>query len=129
MPLNGRTHLPRLVQVSQALWRREQPQRQIMMNFIELVSGSSDRSVPFPISCDWQWLPAWPVSRAHLRDHTESDLQCYFCWCAERGLDSLTALRARTWSCTAERDEIVARRSLRWTCDEPRVRIGARGAR
>ena len=27
------------------------------------------------------------------RDHTESDLRCYFAWCAERGLDPLAAQR------------------------------------
>ena len=29
------------------------------------------------------------------RDHTESDLRCYFAWCAERRLDPLAAQRPR----------------------------------
>lgn len=48
-------------------------------------------------------LPLDPVrlaASAHLarftgssREHTESDLRCYLRWCADRGLDPLTARR------------------------------------
>src|SRR5215831_6790680 len=45
------------------------------------------------MSCGWQWLPIWPGSKSSSRMHTESDLRCFLSWCAERGLDPLTARR------------------------------------
>ncbi len=45
------------------------------------------------ISCGWQRLPTWPVSRGSSREHTESDLRSFLTWCAERGLDPLAARR------------------------------------
>jgi len=45
------------------------------------------------VSFGWLWLPTWPGFKGSSREHTESDLRCCLTWCAERGLDPLTARR------------------------------------
>jgi hypothetical protein len=64
-----------------------------MMNFTELASAPSDRPVPFTDQLRLA-VAAYPARfKGSSREHTESDLRCFLAWCAERGLDPLTARR------------------------------------
>jgi len=71
----------------------KQAQCRGMMNFTELASIPSDRPVP----CTDQLRLAVAAYLARFkgssRYHTESDLRSFLTWCAERGLDPLTARR------------------------------------
>ena len=64
-----------------------------MTNFTGLASISSGR--PEPSTDQLRLAVAAYLARfkGSSREHTESDLRCYLTWCAERGLDPLTARR------------------------------------
>jgi hypothetical protein len=64
-----------------------------MMNFTELASAPSDRPVPFIDQLRLAVAAYLAHFKGSSREHTESDLRCFLAWCAERGLDPLTARR------------------------------------
>ena len=66
-----------------------------MMTFTELPSVPSDH--PGPLTDQLRLAVAAYLARfkGASRYHTESDLRCYLAWCAERGLDPLTARAIR----------------------------------
>jgi site-specific recombinase XerD len=65
-----------------------------MMNFPELPSAPSDHPVPFAGQLRLAVAAYLARFKGSSRYHTESDLRSYLAWCAERGLDPLTARRA-----------------------------------
>jgi integrase/recombinase XerD len=71
-----------------------QVQCQGMMTSTELASIQSDRLVPFTDQLRLAVAAYLARFKGSSREHTESDLRCYLAWCAERGLDPLTARRA-----------------------------------
>jgi integrase/recombinase XerD len=85
--------MPRMVQVSRVSRRRERAQRQVMTNFTELIPVPSDRLVP--VADRLRLAVAAYLARftGSSREHAESDLRSFLAWCAERGLDPLTARR------------------------------------
>jgi site-specific recombinase XerD len=72
---------------------RRRAQCQIMTNFIELSSVSSDRPVPFTDQLRLAVAAYLTRFKGSSRDHSESDLRCFLAWCAARGLDPLAARR------------------------------------
>jgi integrase/recombinase XerD len=64
-----------------------------MMNFTELNSASSDHPVLFTDQLRLAAAAYLARFKGSSRDHTESDLRCFFAWCTERGLDPLAAQR------------------------------------
>jgi integrase/recombinase XerD len=64
-----------------------------MMTFTDLTFVPADHPAPF--TGQLQLAVAAYLARfaGSSREHAESDLRCYMCWCAERGLDPLTARR------------------------------------
>jgi len=64
-----------------------------MMTFTDLTFVPADHPAPF--TGQLQLAVAAYLARfaGSSREHAESDLRCYMCWCAERGLDLLTARR------------------------------------
>ena len=63
------------------------------MNFARLPSTPSDPLVPFTDQLRLAVAAYLARFTGSSREHTESDLRCYFCWCADRGLDPLAARR------------------------------------
>src|SRR5215469_8840382 len=64
-----------------------------MTDLTELPSVSSDRLVPFSDQLRLAVAGYLARFKRSSREHTESDLRCYRTWCADRGLDPLTARR------------------------------------
>jgi site-specific recombinase XerD len=64
-----------------------------MTNFTELPSISSAHLMPFTDQLRLAVAAYLARFTGSSRDHTGSDLRCYLAWCAERGLDPLTATR------------------------------------
>ena len=64
-----------------------------MANFTELPSISSAHLVPFTDRLRLAVAAYLARFTGSSRAHTGSDLRCYLAWCAERGLDPLTATR------------------------------------
>jgi hypothetical protein len=64
-----------------------------MMNFAELASVPADPPAPFTDQLRLAVAAYLTRFKGSSREHTESDLHCYLSWCAERGLDPLTARR------------------------------------
>ena len=64
-----------------------------MRNFTELPSVPSDHPVLFTDQLRLAVAAYLARFKGASRYHTESDLRCYLAWCAERGLDPLTARR------------------------------------
>jgi len=64
-----------------------------MMNSRNLSSDPSDRLAPLTDQLRLAVAAYLARFQGSSRDHTESDLRCYLCWCAERGLDPLAARR------------------------------------
>ena len=64
-----------------------------MTNFTELPSTLSAHLVPFSDRLRLAVAAYLARFTGSSRDHTHSDLRCYLAWCAERGLDPLTAGR------------------------------------
>jgi integrase/recombinase XerD len=69
------------------------PQHRGMMNFTELASAPSDPLVPLTDRLRLAVAGYLARFKGSSRYHTESDLRCYLAWCAERGLDPLSARR------------------------------------
>jgi integrase/recombinase XerD len=64
-----------------------------MMNFADLASVPSDRLVSFTDQLRLAVAAYLARFKGSSREHTESDLRCYFAWCAQCGLDPLAARR------------------------------------
>jgi integrase/recombinase XerD len=64
-----------------------------MMNFPDLTSVPSDPLVPFADRLRLAVAAYLARFTGASREHTESDLRCYLSWCAERGLDPMSARR------------------------------------
>jgi integrase/recombinase XerD len=64
-----------------------------MMNFTELASVPSDRPVLFTDQLRLAVAAYLTRFKGSSREHTESDLRSFPTWCAERGLDPLSARR------------------------------------
>jgi len=63
------------------------------MNFTELASVPSDRPVLFTDQLRLAVAAYLTRFKGSSREHTESDLRSFPTWCAERGLDPLSARR------------------------------------
>ena len=72
---------------------RGQAQRLGMMNFTGLSSVPSDHLVPFTDQLRLAVAAYLARFKGSSRYHTESDLRCYLAWCAQHGLDPLSARR------------------------------------
>jgi hypothetical protein len=72
---------------------RGQAQRLGMMNFTDLSSVPSDHLVPFTDQLRLAVAAYLARFKGSSRYHTESDLRCYLAWCAQHGLDPLSARR------------------------------------
>src|SRR5436190_20790422 len=64
-----------------------------MTTFTNLPSRPSDHLVPFTDQLRLAVAGYLARFKGSSRYHTESDLRCYLAWCAERGLDPLSARR------------------------------------
>ena len=64
-----------------------------MTTFSQLALTSSDPTEPFTDRLRLAVASYLARFKGSSREHTESDLRCYLAWCAERGLDPLTAQR------------------------------------
>jgi hypothetical protein len=64
-----------------------------MMTFTELAPTPSDPPEPFTDRLRLAVAAYLASFKGSSREHTESDLRCFLTWCAERGLDPLTAQR------------------------------------
>src|SRR6266478_3565631 len=64
-----------------------------MMTFTELASVSSDPLALFTDRLRLAVAAYLARFKGSSREHTESDLRCFLTWCAEHGLDPLTARR------------------------------------
>jgi site-specific recombinase XerD len=64
-----------------------------MLNITDLVSVPSDPLAPFTDRLRLAVAAYLARFKGTSREHTESGLRCYLAWCAERGLDPLTAQR------------------------------------
>src|SRR6266702_2239962 len=64
-----------------------------MMTFTELVPAASDPPELFTDRLRLAVAAYLARFKGSSREHTESDLRCYLTWCAERGLDPLSAQR------------------------------------
>src|ERR1700733_7983459 len=64
-----------------------------MMTFSDLASVPSDPLAPFTDQLRLAVAAYLARFKGSSREHTESDLRCYLTWCAEHGLDPLTAHR------------------------------------
>jgi integrase/recombinase XerD len=64
-----------------------------MTTFTELASVSSGRPGPFTDQLRLAVAVYLARFKGSSREHTESDPRCYLTWCAERGLNPLTARR------------------------------------
>jgi hypothetical protein len=64
-----------------------------MRSFAELPPVPSDHLVPLTDQLRLAVAAYLARFQGASRYHTESDLRCYLAWCAQRGLDPLTALR------------------------------------
>ena len=85
--------MPDHVQTSSVAESRCSPQCQGMMTFTELASVPTDPLAPFTDRLRLAVAAYLARFKGSSREHTESDLRCYLTWCAERGLDPLTARR------------------------------------
>ena len=65
-----------------------------MMTFTELASVPPGPLTPFTDRLRLAVAAYLTRFKGSSREHTESDLRCYLAWCAERGLDPLSAQRA-----------------------------------
>jgi integrase/recombinase XerD len=81
------------VHVSQLHSDSESLQRRGMTTFSQLALTSSDPTEPFTDRLRLAVAAYLARFKGSSREHTESDLRCYLAWCAERGLDPLTAQR------------------------------------
>src|SRR5207247_5293603 len=86
--------------------------------FTELTSSPSHPPAPFTDQLRLAVAAYLARFKGSSREHTESDLRCFLAWCAEHGLDPLTARRPH-WSCTSGRCKGSAGSSL------PRCRGGS----
>jgi hypothetical protein len=68
-------------------------QRQGMTTFTQLAPVPSDPPDPFTDRLRLAVAAYLTRFKGSCREHTESDLRCYLSWCAERGLDPLSAQR------------------------------------
>ena len=68
-------------------------QCQGMTTFTQLILTSSDPPEPFTDRLRLAVAAYLARFKGSSREHTESDLRCYLAWCAEQGLDPLTARR------------------------------------
>jgi integrase/recombinase XerD len=68
-------------------------QRQSMTTFAQLAPAPSDPPDPFTDRLRLAVAAYLARFKGSSREHTESDLRCYLSWCAERGLDPLSAQR------------------------------------
>ena len=91
--LQERTLVPRLARSAGFAAGRMRAQCLGMTNFTELPSISSADLVPFTDRLRLAVAAYLARFTGSSRDHTNSDLRCYLAWCAERGLDPLTATR------------------------------------
>jgi integrase/recombinase XerD len=73
--------------------RRKRAQCLGMTNFTELPSTPPNPLVPFTDQLRLAVAAYLARFKGSSRYHTDSDLRCYLAWCAERGLDPLTARR------------------------------------
>ena len=64
-----------------------------MKNFTDLASVPSHPLAPFTDRLRLAVAAYLARFKGTSREHTESDLRCYLSWCAEHGLDPLTAQR------------------------------------
>jgi integrase/recombinase XerD len=64
-----------------------------MNTFTDLASVAADPSEPFSNRLRLAVAAYLARFKGSSREHTESDLHCYLAWCAERGMDPLTARR------------------------------------
>ena len=64
-----------------------------MTTYTELAAVPSDPAVPFTDQLRLAVAAYLARFKGSSREHTESDLRCYLAWCAERGLDPLSAQR------------------------------------
>ena len=64
-----------------------------MMTFTELASVPPGPLTPFTDRLRLAVAAYLTRFKGSSREHTESDLRCYLAWCAERGLDPLSAQR------------------------------------
>jgi integrase/recombinase XerD len=64
-----------------------------MRYLTELPSVPSDHPVPFTDQLPLAVAAYLARFKGSSREHTASDLHCYLTWCADRGLDPLTARR------------------------------------
>ena len=71
----------------------ERAQCLAMSRFIDLSSVPSGRLVPFTDQLRLAVAAYLARFKGASRTYTESDLRCYLAWCAEHGLDPLTARR------------------------------------
>jgi hypothetical protein len=83
----------RQVRVGQLHGDCEPLHRQGMTTFTQLASAPSDPPEPFTDRLRLAVAACLARFKGSSRQHTESDLRCYLCWCAERGLDPLAARR------------------------------------
>jgi hypothetical protein len=72
---------------------RGQAQRLGMMNLTDLRSVPSDHLVPFTGQLRLAVAACLARFKGSSRYHAESDLRCYLAWCAQHGLDPLSARR------------------------------------
>src|ERR1700721_2914312 len=68
-------------------------QRQGMTTFTHLAPAPSDPPDPFTDRLRRAVAAYLTRFKGSSRERTESDLRCYLSWCAERGLDPLSAQR------------------------------------
>src|ERR1700684_1810267 len=88
--LARRAHQLQVPRDSQIAGRRK---CQDMMTFTELASVPSDPLAPFTDQLRLAVAAYLARFKGSSRAYTESDLRCYLTWCAERGLDPMTARR------------------------------------
>jgi len=81
------------VRVGQLHGDDEALQRQCMTTFTQLTSASFHPPEPFTDQLRLAVAAYLARFKGTSREHTESDLRCYLAWCAEQGLDPLTARR------------------------------------
>ena len=83
----------RQVRVGQLHGDDEALQRQCMTTFTQLTSASFHPPEPFTDQLRLAVAAYLARFKGTSREHSESDLRCYLAWCAEQGLDPLTARR------------------------------------
>jgi integrase len=90
--LTGRAHL-RQVLVGRLYGHLGPLPCQGMTTFAQLAPAPSDPPDPFTDRLRLAVAAYLARVKGSSREHTESDLRCYLSWCAERGLDPLSAQR------------------------------------